>query len=185
MTKTCRYACGQTKPVEEFGPHKLTPDGLNTYCRQCEADRLQIRKHGITRAQKNEIAQAQGGCAICKHPDPGGKGWVVDHDHACCPGEKSCPQCRRGVLCQWCNNVLGYAFDRPQILRAAAAYLESGDRLDTDRSSDSVDRAGVADRVSGPTDVRDVRTHADSPSPTSETSRFVTRTRTYGFEVDR
>jgi len=181
--KTCRYACGLTKPVSEFGRHKLTPDGLSTYCRQCEADRLQIRKHGLTRAQKAAIAEAQGGCAICHHPQPGGKGWVVDHDHACCPGERSCPKCRRGVLCQWCNNVLGYAFDRPQILRAAADYLESGKRLDTDRSTESVDRAAGSDQVTGPTYVRDVQTHADSYSPTSDISPSVTHARAYEIEV--
>jgi hypothetical protein len=77
------------------------------------------------------MANEQGGCAICHRPEPGKKGWVVDHDHSCCPGDRSCPLCRRGILCQWCNNALGYALDNPATLRAMADYLESQVRLAT------------------------------------------------------
>lgn len=94
------------------------------WCKQCERNRASLRKHGITVADKQLIADHQGGCAICHHPDPGSKGWTVDHDHECCSGEKSCPKCRRGILCGWCNKMLGAAFDRPQILSAAIEYLE-------------------------------------------------------------
>lgn len=127
--KLCTTGCFQILPLSDFGRHPRSPDGLASRCKSCERDRLQIRKHGITARQKAEIAAEQGGCAICKRPEPGAKGWVVDHDHACCPGETSCEKCRRGILCQWCNNVLGYASDRTDVLRAAADYLESVDRL--------------------------------------------------------
>jgi hypothetical protein len=90
---------------------------------------MQRAKHGMTSAEKASLAMEQGGCAICRRTDPGGKGWMVDHDHSCCPGERSCPKCRRGILCAWCNNMLGYALDNPATLRAAVDYLESGDRL--------------------------------------------------------
>lgn len=78
----------------------------------------------MTVQQKQQIADHQGGCAICGHHDPGTRGWVVDHDHMCCDSEKSCPKCRRGVLCGYCNQMLGSAFDRVQTLTAAVAYLE-------------------------------------------------------------
>lgn len=78
----------------------------------------------MTLEQKQEIADYQGGCAICGHPDPGTKGWTVDHDHRCCDAEKSCTRCRRGVLCGYCNRMLGSAFDRIETLKSAVEYLE-------------------------------------------------------------
>lgn len=117
--------CKEDKPDSEFGraaPHAR----WGMWCKPCERNRASLRKHGITVQQKTEIAEHQGGCAICGHKDPGAKGWVVDHDHACCAGVNSCPKCRRGVLCGYCNGMLGYAFDRVQILEAAIAYLKRG-----------------------------------------------------------
>ena len=127
--KLCLNGCFEVKPRTEFGRHPRSPDGLQPRCKECESSRLMVRRHGLTYAEKATIATDQGGCAICHRAHPGKKGWVVDHDHACCPGEKSCPKCRRGILCQWCNNTLGYAQDSPAILRAAANYLESGSRI--------------------------------------------------------
>lgn len=127
--KLCLNGCFTFLPLDQFGRHPRSPDGLASRCKSCERDRLQIRKHGITARQKAEIADAQGGCAVCHRPEPGRKGWVVDHDHSCCPHETSCVNCRRGVVCQWCNAMLGYAFDNPAILRAGADFIESGVRL--------------------------------------------------------
>lgn len=119
-TRTCPI-CEQQKPIEDY-PTK--PNGPFTWmCRACERNRASLRKHGLTVEQKDEIATYQGGCAICGHSEPSKKGWVVDHDHSCCEGEKSCPSCRRGIICSWCNMVLANAFDRPQILDAAIEYL--------------------------------------------------------------
>lgn len=72
-------------------------------------------------------ARQQGLCGVCgeamlprgKEPDS----VVVDHDHRCCDGQKSCGQCVRGLVHFRCNRVLGDARDNPQILELAAAYL--------------------------------------------------------------
>lgn len=126
--KGCLW-CFQVLPLSAFGLNPRGTHGRQARCRSCECNRLQIRRHGLTRAQKEEIARAQGGCAICGRDDPGAKGWAVDHDRQCCPGELSCIQCRRGVLCSWCNSALGYARDNPAVLRRMADYLESKDRI--------------------------------------------------------
>lgn len=118
--------CKADKPVDEF-PKKPVGGPYTWMCRLCERNRASLRKHGITNDDKKRIAQYQCGCAICGHVVPGGHGWVVDHDHSCCPGEKSCPKCRRGILCFYCNKLLGNAFDRVEILKAAINYL-SDDR---------------------------------------------------------
>lgn len=114
--------CKVDKDQTEFPKKPRGP--FSWMCRWCERNRASIRKHGITVQQKAQVASHNCGCAICGHSEPGGKGWVVDHDHACCDGEKSCPQCRRGVLCVYCNMVLGNAFDRIEILQSAVKYLE-------------------------------------------------------------
>lgn len=121
--KRCN-SCGEVKARTEFGTHALASDGRASRCRACEKERMARIRHGLTADEKSTIAAAQGGCAICGCDDPGPKGWVVDHDRSCHPGERSCPSCRRGILCHWCNTALGYAMDSPEILRLAAAYVE-------------------------------------------------------------
>jgi hypothetical protein len=82
-------------------------------------------RYGITFAQFTELLEAQGRCcAICGTTEPGGRGnFHIDHDHACCPGIKSCGKCIRGLLCSACNTSLGGFKDDPKRLLAAVAYL--------------------------------------------------------------
>lgn len=83
--------------------------------------------YGITAGQYDALLAKQGGCcAICRRPpDPSSrmKRLVVDHDHQCCPKNPACGKCVRGLLCQWCNRLLGLAVDDPGRLAAAIAYL--------------------------------------------------------------
>ncbi len=82
-------------------------------------------RYGITPAQLDALVEAQGGgCAICKLALVSSKTTHIDHDHACCPGKKSCGACVRGVLCHRCNLALGMFDDDPARLRDAAAYLD-------------------------------------------------------------
>ncbi|GAB3884498.1 endonuclease domain-containing protein [Terrabacter terrigena] len=127
-TKQCA-TCGRRRSVELFGLRDSSRDGLESSCCTCLSDAAQRRKHGLGSHEKAAVAAAQDGCAICGSTVPGRKGWVVDHDRSCCPGDKSCSDCRRGVLCQWCNSALGYAFDSPETLRRMADYLATGTRL--------------------------------------------------------
>jgi hypothetical protein len=64
-------------------------------------------------------------CEICEtETSPNKGGFHIDHDHSCCPNKKSCGKCVRGLLCQKCNSVIGFANDDPEILKAAISYLE-------------------------------------------------------------
>jgi hypothetical protein len=79
--------------------------------------------YGLTKAQYEAMVSSQGGaCAICRVQE---KRLVVDHDHSCCPGEKTCGKCLRGLLCHACNQGIGKLHDSPKILRSAAEYVES------------------------------------------------------------
>jgi hypothetical protein len=74
------------------------------------------RQYGMTVADYEAIKAGQGGvCAICRMASK--KTLNVDHCHV--TGEV------RGLLCDACNKGCGHFRDRPELLRAAAAYLEA------------------------------------------------------------
>lgn len=71
------------------------------------------------------LAKQNGGCAICGGQNTEHKKLAIDHDHACCPGQKkSCGKCVRGLLCSRCNHMLGHAKDNIKILEYAILYLK-------------------------------------------------------------
>jgi hypothetical protein len=80
--------------------------------------------YGLTLEQFDDRLAQQGGCGACGSTTHNGHNWHVDHDHACCPGAKSCGECVRGILCALCNLAIGYAKDDPERLRNMADYLE-------------------------------------------------------------
>lgn len=145
--KTCT-GCKKLLSLNAFAPN-LSRGGYRPRCRECTSDQRRRDRHGLTLVDRWMHATYQDGCAICGRTEPGKKGWVIDHDRSCCSGDVSCQDCRRGVLCQWCNTALGYAFDTPEVLRRMADYLEFGTRIAdiesryTDRSSESVQGLAV------------------------------------------
>lgn len=79
----------------------------------------------LTIERYNEILASQdGGCGICGLTGLG-YSFAVDHDHGCCPGNNSCGECIRGLLCPRCNQAIGFLDDNPGRLRAAITYLEA------------------------------------------------------------
>ena len=149
--KTCN-TCGRRRRLSSFYTQKQRgADYRLPRCKDCEKKRTAARKAAYTPEQKareeasrRKIVQSHlykitpewyaatlaaqgGGCAICGSHDPGKNmaRFCVDHDHACCPGTRSCGKCNRGLLCRKCNAMLGHANDSPALLRGAAAYLET------------------------------------------------------------
>jgi hypothetical protein len=77
-------------------------------------------------------------CAICLAQLPIVP--AIDHDHAAAKthGHREtvgCGRCVRGLLCNSCNLVLGYAADKPEILDRAAMYLRAWLGKTVDRST--------------------------------------------------
>lgn len=151
--KTCT-TCRVEKPPSEFHKRKGSPDGLQYTCKTCskardqaryERDREAIlvrqreqrerhpesfalrnrrwmlrRNYGLTVDEYEAMLAEQGGkCPVCgadltepakigKHP--------VDHCHE--------TGAVRRILCSKCNTGMGMFNDNPELLRAAAAYLE-------------------------------------------------------------
>lgn len=77
--------------------------------------RRTLRAYGLTPELWDAKFIEQGkACAICRTTET--SQWHTDHDHV--TGRF------RGILCKKCNNGIGQLKDSPDLLRAAASYLE-------------------------------------------------------------
>lgn len=127
------FKCDRWREVELFGKSGDTRDGLTRKCNICARWDTRRRIWGLDKNSWTELWNLQGGlCPICSREldDSGARSVCVDHDHACCPGKRSCGKCVRGILHPSCNAVLGLAYESPESLRQAARYLEEwGERV--------------------------------------------------------
>lgn len=73
--------------------------------------------YGLSRDGADWVLDYSGPCSLCGQPSTNGKRLAVDHCHE--SGRV------RGLLCDRCNRGLGYFRDQPDLLRLAAAYLET------------------------------------------------------------
>ena len=108
-----------------------TPEQIEAQAQYQREAHLQ-KNYGIGIAKFDAMLAAQGGtCAVATCTRTGtndGRALHVDHDHSCCPGERSCGKCVRWLLCYQHNTGLGMFNDDPAELRAAADLLESHER---------------------------------------------------------
>ena len=129
--KPCHHK--RTRDYIARNPEKRRKTVQNWDKRNAERNRTRHRNwrlalYGLTQESFDAMLEAQGGkCANpgCDAIEPGGKGknWHVDHDHACCPGNGSCGDCVRGLLCSACNQALGLLGDNVVRIQGAAEYL--------------------------------------------------------------
>jgi len=76
------------------------------------------RCYGITQDDFQRMLVEQGGvCAICRKDDPGGRHGEFHVDHCHDTGTV------RGLLCDACNRMLGFARDNSRTLNRAGEYL--------------------------------------------------------------
>ena len=135
------------KRGHEKTPDNCTPRGVCKLCnrmrgtkwhREHPERRLEIARkcaYKITEdTYQGLLIEQQHKCCICKAAFIDGKGnkhkhaTCIDHDHACCAGQKSCGKCIRGLICRGCNMMLGSANDNIQTLRNAIQYLENSEK---------------------------------------------------------
>ena len=98
------------------------PDKAKVSCRKYESGRKRyklLKRYGLTEQEYDQLLQQQDGhCALCPATTylPGRNERLgVDHDHK--SGKV------RGLLCQPCNLMLGYAKDLPERLEEGSSYL--------------------------------------------------------------
>lgn len=117
-TKCLRY-----HPYENYNQKLLKSiTGYSSWCSRCHA----LYKFNLSLTEYEKILEDQGGvCAICKSPpDTKDTAMPVDHDHSCCPGNRSCGKCIRGILCRYCNSGIGYFKDSITVIESAIHYIK-------------------------------------------------------------
>lgn len=117
--------CQEYKPEAEFNKGSWRPDGLKGECRVCENRRRIRYTHQVTWEEFTVLSDKQGSaCHLCGKK---AERLYIDHDHRHCAGEKSCGSwsCLRALLCRECNSGIGLMRDNPELLRAAADYIEA------------------------------------------------------------
>lgn len=109
------FACRQWKHRTNFTRDASRKGGLTSQCRPCMSVATKASIYGVRRADISALQERhKGKCAVCKRE----RRVVVDHDHA--------TGVLRGMLCDRCNQGLGFFADDPSLLRSAANYLENG-----------------------------------------------------------
>ena len=109
--------CERAVAHEEYSRNAGTPSGFGSKCKACHNagnnSAYWLRAYGMPREGVDEMRAKQSNrCALCAERDPG----HLDHDHA--SGGV------RALLCQRCNVALGLLRDDPDLMRAAAEYIE-------------------------------------------------------------
>lgn len=96
------------------------------------ARKHRLSRYGLTPPDFDRLLVAQSyACAMCERPFEDGDAVCIDHDHECCPDEKSsCGKCIRGLLCISCNTAIGIIERKYEMARTYldthACLIESG-----------------------------------------------------------
>lgn len=134
QTKRCG-GCKQERPLDCFA--KNAKRGYQSYCRDCNkaaknawnaANRQKVKWHAmwnkyrLRREDWERLFEDQDGlCAVCRD----NPATHVDHDHNCCPGETSCGECVRGILCAGCNTAVGFIETNPERTQSVLRYIQN------------------------------------------------------------
>lgn len=118
-TKQCSDCC-EVKTLDKYTLNKGSRQGVYSMCKNCRSRRRTADpiktltaslkySYGLTLLEYISILKQQDNrCYICKVDKPGGRGfWHIDHDRRCCPGQRTCGKCIRGILCVRCNLQVG------------------------------------------------------------------------------
>lgn len=145
--KTCSK-CDKSKSLEEFSLKNKNTGLRSSWCKACNreyqknhyklnkemyrekarqweeanggASGKRLRNYSLTREQYNSmLTKYEGKCWICREASA----IHIDHDHSCCSGPSSCGNCVRGLLCGFCNTMLGRAKDSKEFFSRAITYL--------------------------------------------------------------
>lgn len=105
---------------------RTTPEQRALICTQCRAryaKAITAYRLDTTWALRLIHATRCDSCGDKLLRDRGRHKGVVDHDHTCCNGPRSCGQCVRGILCQQCNFIAGMIENQADRIKSIKQYL--------------------------------------------------------------
>ena len=93
------------KTARRVGKTLFTPEAKARWNR-----RYNLKRYGLTEEDFERIlVELDDACAMCFEPFSDDEMIYIDHDHNCCPDERSsCGRCVRGLLNRRCNVAVGY-----------------------------------------------------------------------------
>jgi len=142
MTRTCTK-CNLEKDLDLFAKGRNYKDGRRGICKRCHTDYVidyynknpekkklknamnsgndaNWKRHHIPQEKYLKmLSKYDNKCYACKER----LATNIDHDHGCCPGNRSCGKCVRGILCHNCNTALGLMKDSKEDLKKLIEYL--------------------------------------------------------------
>ena len=107
--------CGESKPSGLFPSAPAAKDGLRPRCQECHSAVGRSRRYALPTKRAKQMGRVTE-CEVCGSGFASTQHQHFDHRHA--------DGAVRGVLCFRCNKFIGHAQESPEILRAAAEYLE-------------------------------------------------------------
>lgn len=95
-------------------------DKFGTQKKMCTTHYSRAQTYGITAAVLEDLL-CRKSCDACGRET---EKLHIDHDHSCCPSrQQGCGKCVRGMLCQPCNQALGFLEDDPHRILNLLKYL--------------------------------------------------------------
>lgn len=106
--------CREVKPIDQFCKNPTFRHGYRYQCKDCKVWEKQWRGM-LTLEEYKHVKATRKVCEMCGHAGSDDNVLCIDHCHN--------KNVFRGILCNRCNSVLGYAQDKIQVLEAAIDYL--------------------------------------------------------------
>jgi Predicted ATP-dependent serine protease len=113
------HTCATWKTWDHFRLDPRRPEQRASNCVECGRWRRIRRHYGIGKREWVQLASPDGGCVLCGELN----GLMIDHYHGCCGSEFGCVKCLRGLLCDFCNRVLGRIEQKPELAARFSDYL--------------------------------------------------------------
>lgn len=119
----CRIAYNTSKTTPQERERHRKYEAARRAADPTLRQRAREYRTGLTDEEKQKLWDKQDGrCYLCGDPLPANA--PIDHDHKCCPKQsKRCGRCTRGLTCNRCNPLIGFALDSPDRLRRIADKL--------------------------------------------------------------